>query len=94
MTRTVHCAKLQHEAEGLDAPPIPGDLGQRIYEQISKEAWQAWIAHQTMLINEHRLAGFDPKARAFLKEQMLAFLFAEGELESPEGYIPPRADGD
>ena len=89
MPRTVHCAKLDTEAEGLDAPPIPGELGQRIFNEISKEAWQAWLGHQTMLINEHRLAGFDPKARAFLKEQMLAFLFGEGEVEQPEGYVPP-----
>ena len=94
MSRTVMCKRLGREAEGLDAPPIPGELGQRVYAEISKEAWQAWLGHQTMLINEHRLAGFDPKARAFLKEQMLAFLFGEGEVEKPEGYVPPGADGD
>ena len=91
MSRTVHCARLQREAEGLDAPPIPGELGQRIFNEISKEAWQAWLGHQTMLINEHRLAGFDPKARAFLKEQMLAFLFGEGEVAQVEGFVPPPA---
>ena len=94
MSRTVMCKRLGREAEGLDAPPIPGELGQRVYAEISKEAWQAWLGHQTMLINEHRLAGFDPKARAFLKEQMLAFLFGEGEVAQPEGYVPRRADGD
>ncbi len=94
MTRTVHCAKLEREAEGLDAPPIPGDLGRRIYDEVSKEAWQAWLGHQTMLINEHRLAGFDPKARAFLREQMLAFLFGEGAVEQPEGYVPPPGKDD
>ena len=88
MSRTVHCARLQREAEGLDAPPIPGELGQRIFNEISKEAWQAWLGHQTMLINEHRLAGFDPKARAYLKEQMLAFLFGEGEVAKVEGFVP------
>jgi Fe-S cluster biosynthesis and repair protein YggX len=93
MTRTVHCAKLQREAEGLDAPPLPGEVGQRIYNEISKEAWQAWLAQQTMLINEHRLAGFDPKARAFLKEQMLAYLFGEGEVQQVEGYVPPPGKG-
>ena len=91
MSRTVHCARLQREAEGLDAPPIPGELGQRIFNEISKEAWQAWLGHQTMLINEHRLAGFDPKARAYLKEQMLAFLFSEGEVAQVEGFVPPPA---
>ncbi len=91
MSRTVHCARLQREAEGLDAPPIPGELGHRIYEEVSKEAWQAWLAHQTMLINEQRLAGFDPKARAYLKEQMLAFLFGEGEVAQVEGFVPPPA---
>ena len=94
MSRTVMCKRLGHEAEGLDAPPIPGELGQRIFNEISKEAWQAWLGHQTMLINEHRLAGFDPKARAFLREQMLAFLFGEGEVTQPEGFVPPGADGD
>jgi Fe-S cluster biosynthesis and repair protein YggX len=93
MTRTVHCVKLQREAEGLDAPPLPGELGQRIYNEISKEAWQAWLTQQTMLINEHRLAGFDPKARAFLKEQMLAYLFGEGEVQPVEGFVPPPGKG-
>lgn len=93
MSRTVHCAKLQREAEGLDAPPMPGEVGQRIYNEISKEAWQAWLAQQTMLINEHRLAGFDPKARAFLKEQMLAYLFGEGEVQQINGYVPPPSAG-
>ena len=94
MTRTVHCTRLKQEAEGLDAPPMPGELGQRIYEQVSKEAWQAWLRHQTMLINEHRLAGYDPKARAFLREQMLAFLFGEGEVAAVSGYVPPPSKRD
>jgi Fe-S cluster biosynthesis and repair protein YggX len=89
MARTVHCAKLGREAEGLDAPPMPGELGQRVYAEISKEAWQAWLGQQTILINEHRLAGFDPKARAFLREQMLAYLFGEGEVKTPEQFVPP-----
>jgi len=93
MARSVHCVKLQREAEGLDAPPIPSEIGQRIYNEVSKEAWQAWLTHQTMLINEHRLAGFDPKARAFLMEQMLAYLFGKGQVEQPEGFVPPPADG-
>jgi len=94
MSRSVYCKRLKREAEGLDAPPIPGELGQRVFEEISKTAWQAWLGHQTMLINEHRLAGYDPKAREFLRQQMLAFLFGEGEVQNPEGFVPPGADGD
>ena len=67
MTRTVNCIVLGHEAEGLDLPPYPGELGQRIFENVSKEAWRQWLAHQTMLINENRLSPVDPKARAFLE---------------------------
>jgi len=93
MPRTVHCKKLGREAEGFDTAPMPGELGQRVYEEISKEAWQEWLRHQTILINEHRLAGYDPKARAFLKEQMLAYLFGEGEVETPEGYVAPPGKG-
>jgi len=65
----VHCVKLGREAEGLDRPPYPGDLGKRIYENASKQAWQDWLRHQTMLINENRLSPMDPKARKFLEEQ-------------------------
>jgi Fe-S cluster biosynthesis and repair protein YggX len=85
----VHCAKLGKEAEGLDQPPYPGELGQKIYESISKEAWQQWMQHQTMLINENRLSVIDPKHRAFLEEQMQKFLF-EDSAETPEGYTPPQ----
>ena len=88
MSRTVQCVKLGKEAEGLDQPPYPGELGQRIYESISKEAWQQWMRHQTMLINENRLSVIDPKHRAFLEEQMQKFLF-EDSAETPEGYVPP-----
>lgn len=87
MSRTVFCEKLQREAEGLDYAPWPGELGQRIYEHISKPAWQQWLAHQTMLINENRISPFDPKARAFLTEQMQKFLFG-GSAEKPPGYMP------
>ena len=87
MSRTVQCAKLGKEAEGLDRAPYPGELGQRIYDNISKEAWQAWIKHQTILINENRLSPIDPKHRAFLEEQMEKFLF-EGGGELPEAYRP------
>lgn len=77
MTRTVYCAKLKKEGAGLDYPPYPGEAGKRIYEHISKEAWDAWVHRQTMLVNEYRLNMTDPQARKFLAEQMQAFLFEE-----------------
>jgi Fe-S cluster biosynthesis and repair protein YggX len=85
----VHCVKLGQEAEGLDRPPYPGELGKRIYENISKVAWQQWLRQQTMLINEYRLTPIDPKARKFLEEQMEKFLFGEGSAP-PQGYVPPK----
>ncbi|MDZ7749365.1 MAG: oxidative damage protection protein [Halofilum sp. (in: g-proteobacteria)] len=87
-TNTVHCVKLDREAEGLERPPYPGDLGRRIYENVSKEGWQLWLQHQTMLINEMRLTPVDPKARQFLEAEMEKFFFGEGS-EAPEGYVPP-----
>jgi len=89
MSRTVHCAKLGHEAEGLDFAPWPGPLGQRIYAEISKEAWQQWLAHQTMLLNEYRLNPLDPKSRQFLSAEMEKFLFG-GDVKQPEGYVDPN----
>ncbi|HKK02354.1 MAG TPA: oxidative damage protection protein [Gammaproteobacteria bacterium] len=91
MSRTVHCVLLGREAEGLDRPPYPGELGQRIYENVSREAWQRWLGHQTMLINEYRLAVVEPKAREFLRDQMEQFFFGEGAAQ-PEGYVPPDAE--
>lgn len=93
MARTVHCAKLERDAEGLDFAPWPGELGQRIYDNISKEAWGQWMGHQTMLINEYRLNPLDPKAREFLQAEMKKFLFGEGDgdVTRPEGYTPPDA---
>jgi len=88
MTRTVHCIRLGREAEGLAKPPYPGDLGQRIFENVSKEAWGDWLRHQTMLINEYRLTPVDPKARKFLEEEMEKFFF-KGEATKIEGYVPP-----
>jgi Fe-S cluster biosynthesis and repair protein YggX len=88
MTRTVHCLRLGRDAEGLDRPPYPGALGQRIYEQVSKEAWQQWLKQQTMLINENRLSAIDPAARKFLAGEMEKFFFGEGSAP-PEGYVPP-----
>jgi len=87
MNRTVHCVKLDKEAEGLSYLPYPGDLGHRIYENISKEAWDMWIKQQTMLINENRLSAIDPRAQTYLKEEMEKFLFGEGSA-LPEGYVP------
>ena len=87
MARMVNCVKLAQEAEGLDRPTYPGDLGKRIYEEVSKEAWQMWMGHQTMLINEYRLTPVDPKARKFLEEEMEKFLFTD-EVKMPEGYVP------
>ena len=89
MSRTIHCAKLGIDAEGLDFAPWPGPLGQRIYAEISKEAWQQWLAHQTMLINEYRLNPLDPKARQFLGTEMEKFLFG-GDVKQPEGYVAPQ----
>lgn len=88
MTRMVKCAKLDMEAEGLDKPPFPGPKGQQIFETISKQAWQEWLNMQTMLINEHRLASFEPKAKQFLEQQRDKFLYGDGA-EMPEGYVPP-----
>lgn len=87
--RLIHCNKLQKQAEGFETPPYPGDLGKRIYEEISKEAWQMWINHQTMLINEYRLSMLDPKARTFLATELEKFLFGSGSA-IPQGYIPPE----
>jgi Fe-S cluster biosynthesis and repair protein YggX len=90
MPRTVFCTYLQREAEGLDRPPYPGELGQRIYANISREAWQRWVSHQTMLLNEYRLTPIEPKARKFLVEEMEKFLFGGGA-SRPEGYVPPES---
>jgi Fe-S cluster biosynthesis and repair protein YggX len=92
MARTVHCVKLEREAEGLDRPPYPGELGQRIFEHVSKEAWQQWLRHQTMLINEYRLVAFEPKARKFLAGEMEKYFFGTGS-EPPEGFVDPGAAG-
>jgi Fe-S cluster biosynthesis and repair protein YggX len=89
MSRIVNCIKLGREAEGLARPPYPGELGRRIYEQVSKEAWQGWLKHQTTLINENRLSPMDPRARAFLEDQMEKFFFGEGSAK-PVGYVPPK----
>jgi Fe-S cluster biosynthesis and repair protein YggX len=89
MTRMVNCVKIGREAEGLVRVPYPGDLGKRVFENVSKQAWTDWLKHQTMLINENRLSPMDPKARKFLEEQMEQYFFGEGAA-MPEGYVPPK----
>lgn len=84
MARMVHCVKLKKEAEGLDRPTYPGELGKRVYDSVSKEAWQLWLRHQTMLLNEYRLSPVDPKARKFLEEQMDKFFFGDGGVTPPD----------
>ena len=89
MARMVQCVLLKREAEGLERPPYPGDLGRRIYEQVSKEAWAQWLRHQTLLINEYRLTPIEPKARKFLESEMEKFFFGSGS-QAPQGYQPPE----
>ena len=88
MARTVQCIKLGKEAEGLDFPPYPGELGKRIYESVSKEAWAQWLRHQTMLVNENRLSLADARARKWLAEQMEKHFFGTGA-DAAAGYVPP-----
>lgn len=77
MARMVQCVKLGKQAEGLEQPVYPGELGQKIWDQVSKEAWQLWLKHQTILINEHRLSPVDPKSREMLVKEMENFFFGE-----------------
>lgn len=84
----VKCIKLGKEAEGLDTPPWPGELGQKVLENVSKEAWLEWMRLQTMIINEQRINPLDPKARSFIAEQMEKYFFGDG-IEMPEGYVAP-----
>jgi Fe-S cluster biosynthesis and repair protein YggX len=88
MARTVFCKKYQREMEGLGAPPYPGPKGQQVFEQVSKQAWQEWQAHQTLLINERRLSLMDPATRQFLQAEMDKFFAGEGVAQA-EGYVPP-----
>lgn len=89
MTRTVHCKKLNQDLPGMERQPYPGELGQKIFDNISQQAWQQWLSQQTMLINEYRLSMIDPKAQTFLREEMEKFLFGDGG-QMPEGYVPPK----
>ncbi len=88
MSRLVNCVKLNKEAEGLERVPYPGELGQRIFENVSKEGWQEWLKFQTMLINENRLSPVDPKSRKFLETEMEKFFFGEGSVPPPD-YVAP-----
>lgn len=90
MARMVNCIKLGREAEGLDMPPYPGELGKRIFENVSKEAWQQWIKLQTMLINENRLNLVDARHRKYLAEQVEKHFFGDGA-DQIQGYVPPPA---
>ena len=89
MTRTVQCVVLGSESEGLERQPYPGELGKRIFENVSKQAWQRWLGHQTMLINEYRLTPIEPKARQFLEKEMEKFFFGDGS-EAPPDFQPGK----
>ena len=89
MSRKVSCVKLNREAEGLQFPPFPGELGKRIFENVSQEAWQGWLEHQKMLVNENRLSLADPAARKYLMEQTEKYFFGPGA-DSASGYVPPQ----
>jgi Fe-S cluster biosynthesis and repair protein YggX len=90
MTRTVHCVVLNADAPGLERPPYPGPLGQRIFEAVSKEGWARWVKHQVMLINEYRLSPVEPKARKFLEAEMEKYFFGAGS-EPPSDYKAPQS---
>ncbi len=89
MSRTVFCRKHKQELPGMAQPPFPGPKGQDIYENVSQQAWQEWLAHQTMLINEKQLNLMDTSTRVYLGEQMNNFLSGE-DYDAAEGYIPPE----
>lgn len=88
MSRMVQCVKLNQELEGLEFPPYPGDLGTKIWQSISKEAWTNWVAIQTRIVNENRLNLADARARKYLTEQMRRYLFEDADVEA-DGYVPP-----
>ena len=89
MSRTVKCQLLGKEMPGLDYAPYPGELGQKIYDNISQEAWQKWLGHQTMLINEYRLTPMEPEARKYLEAEMEKFFFGSGSAR-PDEFVPPE----
>ena len=87
MARMVNCIKLGKEAEGLDFQPYPGELGKKVFENVSKEAWDSWLSHQTMLINEYRLNPLDPKSRKMIEQELEKFFWGEGS-EAPPDFKP------
>ncbi|MBI0128954.1 oxidative damage protection protein [Snodgrassella sp. W8124] len=89
MSHMVHCVKLGKEAPGLKFPPFPNELGKRIYDNVSQEAWDGWLRYQTMIINENRLSLADPRARQYITQQMENYFFGEGA-DQISGYIPPQ----
>ena len=91
MARMVFCKHFGEELEGLERPPLPGPKGQKIFEQVSKKAWQAWQAEQTMLINEKQLSLMDPEARKYLQDQMDKYLSGEN-YDRAEGFVPQQDD--
>ena len=91
MTRMVFCKHFGEELEGLDRPPLPGPKGQKIFEEVSKKAWQAWQSEQTMLINEKQLSLMDPEARKYLQDQMDKYLSGEN-YDRAEGFVPQQDD--
>ena len=88
MARTVMCRKYKKELDGLDMPPMPGARGQDLFDNVSKQAWGEWMAHQTMIINEKHLSMMDPETRTYLAEQMQKFLSGD-EFDQADGYVPP-----
>lgn len=86
MSRTVDCVKMGETLEGLDFLPFPGELGQKVFDNVSKEAWKQWLSQQTILINEYRLSSLDPKARSFLLEEMQKFLFDDQDIDMPDEF--------
>ena len=93
MSRTVFCQKLNQETPGMAFQTWPGDLGKRIFENISQQAWDMWVNHQTMLINEYRLNPMDPKAKEMIITEMEKFLFGEGS-ELPDEFVPQNNSPD
>ena len=92
MARTVHCVKLDKDLEGLEKAPFKGDLGQRVFENVSAQAWRSWLEHSKMIMNEYRLNPLDPQSIKIMEEQMEQFFFGEGA-KLPENYVPHRAKG-
>jgi Fe-S cluster biosynthesis and repair protein YggX len=91
-TRMVHCVKFDKDLPGLDRIPWRGEIGKRVYESVSKDAWKLWLEHSKMVMNEYRLNPLDPNSQKIMEEQMEQFFFGEGA-KLPEGYVAPKAKG-